>query len=117
MSSSVQPSEKIASNWLLTHRGEWLRYPLVVGTDGGGLRITLTDAPDRSPFTEFRPGVVVKGLTREAFDRIACDHLTPLEELLPPLIDAENGCVAILSGLDYGRRSLTSQTTFTYIEL
>ena len=113
MSSFVQPSEKIASNWLFTRDGEWLRYPLVERTDGGASRLSLTDAPDRSPFTEFRAGVVVEGLTREAFDSVAHDHSTPLEELLPPLMELNGRSLALLSGLDYERRLLTPQTIYT----
>ena len=113
MSSSVQPSEKIASNWLFTRDGEWLRYPLVERTDGGAFCISLTDAPDRSPFTEFRAGVVVEGLPREAFESVAHDYSTPLEELLPPLMVADDRSLALLSGLDYERHCLTPQTIYT----
>lgn len=112
MSSFVQPSEKIASNWLLTRNGEWLRYPLVERSAGGAFRISLTDAPDRSPFTEFRAGVVVEGLTREAFERVAHDYTTPLEELLLPLMEGNGRCLALLSGLDYERRLLTPETIY-----
>lgn len=112
----MQRSVKIASNWLLTPTGTWVRYPIVsLSATGEVLSIEHSEMPDRSPYTEFRAGVLVLGLTREAFRRVASDRSTPLDVLLPPLIDPSLSTVALLTGLDYTTRSLTASTQFEYL--
>ena len=109
----MQPSRKIASNALLTANGTLLRQPLM-GLDAEGRVVSVVQCaePDREPFTEFRAGVLVVGLSRAAFEAVRDDHTTPLTALLPPHLDSGNGHPALLSGLDYATMCFTTESRY-----
>lgn len=121
MISCAPPFRRIASNLLWTGSG-FERDPLVVvSAEGALLGVERCADPDRRPFTEFCPGVVVCGFPREfraAFDRLIACRQRPLADLLRelrlPAPDAAaasgTGCTVVLSGLDYAAMRLTGQS-------
>ena len=78
--------------------------------EGCVLAVGRCSTPDRESFTEFYAGVLVVGLSCEAFAAVAHDHTTPLAKLLPPLVDLAAERLVLLSGLDYTTMCLTEQT-------
>ena len=104
----MQPSRKIASNALLTADGVLHSRPLLCfDTAGAVVAVDFCEHPDREPFTEFRAGIVVMGLSREAFEGVCLDHTTPITELLPPLMEPDSTQAALLTGLNYATMRLT----------
>lgn len=113
MNFSVQPSRRIASNLLWTPDG-LLRNPLVeLGSDSRILRITQCAEPDRMQATEFYAGVLIPDFPadyRAVFARM-CAHTPPfLPDLLRALPSAEEGVLAVISGLDYETLHLTPRS-------
>lgn len=107
-------SRKIASNLLLTAAGEVVRDPLVeLAADGTLSAIRRCAAADREPFTAFYAGLLVPGFPadyRAAFEALQKAAPQPLQELLPPLLDPQEGVLVLLSGLDYERLTLTPRS-------
>ncbi len=102
------PLRKIASNLLWTPRGIF-RHPLVeVAEDGRIAAVSSCSDPDRLPFVEFRPGLLVPDFPRDfraAFRSLPVD--LPLTRSLPPLLVPGRGLLVVLSGLDYDSLMLT----------
>lgn len=90
-----------------------MRHPLVELDEAGLLcAVRQTTEPDREPFTEFRAGILIAGLSRELFEKVRHDHTTPLDRLLPPLLENPPRCVALLTGLDYAALRLTAKSRY-----
>lgn len=102
------PPRKIASNLLWTPRGI-LRHPLVEVAEGGRIvSVSSCPDPDRLPFVEFRPGLLVPDFPRDfrtVFRALPPD--SPLSQTLPPLLTPGRGLLVVISGLDYGSLRLT----------
>lgn len=115
MNSFPLPSQKIASNWLLTAEG-WVEHPLLEERREGWRLLRTTPHPDREPFTRFLAGVVVLGLRLDEhrLEALMQDHTTPLEVLLKPHLTKQQNLIH-LSGLDYTTRCFTPQSHFTYL--
>ncbi len=79
---------------------------------GRVVRITTCREPDREPFTRFRAGLVVMGLSRSNFEQVVNDHHTPLTQLLPPHLDGSLRQPALLTGLDYAQLTFTSESRY-----
>ena len=109
----MQPSRKIASNALLTADGVLHRHPLMHLNEAGEVvSIEFCSSPDRQPFTEFRAGIVVPRLSREAFEAVRHNLNTPITELLPPYMEQDSTQAALLTGLDYATMSFTAESRY-----
>ena len=109
----MQPSRKIASNALLTADGVLHRHPLMHLNEAGEVaNITFCTEPDRQPFTEFCAGVVVLGLSREAFEAVRHNLNAPITELLLPYMEQDATRAALLTGLDYATMSFTAESRY-----
>lgn len=111
MNSSAQPLRRIASN-LLWRDGEVLRDPLVELTASGRIVSARScPAPDREPFTEFYPGVIVADFPAEGqavFRRLLAAGDLPLGEALAAAgYPDPEGAAVVVSGLDYATMRLT----------
>lgn len=118
----MPPCRKIASNLLLTAAGDLVRAPLVcLSAEGRLLAVHRTGEAaeaDRSPFTEFYAGLLVPHFPadwRDRFEALRGDRTTPLPQLLAPLLLPEGGVLLLLSGLDYGRLTLTDRSVIRQI--
>ncbi len=104
---------QIASNYIWSRERGFEAHP-VATVDATG-RITacrLVADPDREPFTEFFSGVLVGGFPvayREVFREMMTSQEKGLDALLRENITGE-GCVVVISGLDYGTMSLTPRS-------
>lgn len=119
MNSCVPPFRKIASNALWTPGGV-VRRPLVtLSAEGRIVEIVECADPDRLPFTEFYAGLLVADFPadyRAVFDEL-CTHAAarPLDEALRSVVPAANGCLVVLSGLEYAPLRLTPQARIRLI--
>ena len=102
---------RIAAHLLWTEQGI-VRHPLVTLTpDGRVVSVETLAEPDRSPATEFYAGLLVPGFPadyRAAFAALRAGG-GALTELLPRIVPARPGRIAVLSGLDYAEMRLTAQ--------
>ena len=107
-------NRKIASNLLLTADGRLLRDPLIeLSTEGRIVSLGRCAAADREPFTVFYAGLLVVGFPpdyRTCFEQLKAAPPQPLHELLPPLLDPQEGVLVLLSGLDYEHLRLTPRS-------
>lgn len=109
MNFCVRPLRRIASNLLWTPGG-LLHDPLLeIAADGRVSHVASCSAPDRRPFTEFYAGLLVPDFPaayRGTFD-VLLRAGRPLTEMLPAFVPAPQGCLVVISGLDYAAMRLT----------
>ena len=117
MTSSAQPSRRIASNLLWIPATGLVRPPLAeLSAAGRLLTVVSCPDPDRLAATEFYAGLLVAGFPAEyraAFERLRRDG-RPLPELLPDIVRPD-GILVLLAGLDYATLRLTPQATIRKI--
>lgn len=118
MDSSAPRSRKIASN-LLWLNGELLRDPIVeINAAGRPTAVGRCAEPDRQAATEFYAGLLVADFPadwRAAFGALRAaaeaDPRATLRELLPQIVPAREGILAVISGLEYPSLRLTERST------
>ena len=117
MTSSAQPSRRIASNLLWSPATGLVRHPLAeLSAAGRLLTVVSCPEPDRLAATEFYAGLLVAGFPAEyraAFERLRRDG-RPLPELLPDIVRPD-GILVLFAGLDYATLRLTPQATIRKI--
>ncbi|WP_290534278.1 cytosine deaminase [Alistipes sp.] len=117
MTSSVQPSRRIASNLLWSPATGLVRHPLAeLSAAGRLLSIVSCPEPDRQAATEFYAGLLVPDFPAEyraAFERLRRAE-RPLPELLPAVVHP-GGILVLFAGLDYATLRLTPHTTIRKI--
>ena len=117
MTSSAQPSRRIASNLLWSPATGLVRHPLAeLSAAGRLLTVVSCPEPDRLAAAEFYAGLLVAGFPAEyraAFERLRRDG-PPLPELLPDIVRPD-GILVLLAGLDYATLRLTPQATIRKI--
>ena len=117
MTSSAQPSRRIASNLLWSPATGLVRHPLAeLSAAGRLLTVVSCPEPDRLAATEFYAGLLVAGFPAEyraAFERLRRDG-RPLPELLPDIVRPD-GILVLFARLDYATLRLTPQATIRKI--
>ena len=105
---------RIASNLVWSVEAGLKKNPRLTFSDEGCLLdLDFLDDPDTSPLTEFYSGLVVVDFPQAwqtAFEKLRRERSQSLLELLPQIIDPEEGILVLLSGLDYERMCLTERS-------